>query len=230
MARTNDTRPQPPVETLPSPRCRTRWRPFVPSCRRTEPSRSFRSVTCSRPAPRALPATPGIGARRIDALVDIADQLLTHGYLDLGNYLGRPLPDHGLHDTASRPEQADDAPASGCDSKHTGGSDPNPAVDIAATSDLGRPTTGPRLQTSGRPTTALILKTLVIPIPNRATTTGYQTGMPTTCVMLLPPSLASRDVIPTSSLCLLVAVAGNNAGVMWWGTPSGDRVARLISR
>ena len=30
----------------------------------------------------------GIGARRVDALVDIADHLLTHGYLDLGDYLG----------------------------------------------------------------------------------------------------------------------------------------------
>ena len=37
----------------------------------------------------------GIGARRIDALVDIADQLLTLGHLDLSYYLGNPLPDHG---------------------------------------------------------------------------------------------------------------------------------------
>ncbi len=37
----------------------------------------------------------GIGARRIDALVDIADQLLTHGHLDLTHYLHTPLPDHG---------------------------------------------------------------------------------------------------------------------------------------
>ncbi|MGS0688949.1 DUF222 domain-containing protein, partial [Nakamurella sp. GG22] len=37
----------------------------------------------------------GIGARRIDALVDIADQLLTHGHLDLTHYLSTPLPDHG---------------------------------------------------------------------------------------------------------------------------------------
>jgi len=73
--------------------------------------------------------TRGIGARRIDALVDIADQLLTHGYLDLGNYLGRPLPDHGLQDTASRPGRAEDAPA--------GDGDPIATVDTAATSDLG---------------------------------------------------------------------------------------------
>ena len=37
----------------------------------------------------------GIGARRIDALVDVADQLLTLGRLDLSHYLGNPLPDHG---------------------------------------------------------------------------------------------------------------------------------------
>ena len=73
--------------------------------------------------------TRGIGARRIDALVDIADQLLTHGYLDLGNYLGRPLPDHGLQDTASRPGRAEDAPA--------GDGDPIATVDTAATSNLG---------------------------------------------------------------------------------------------
>jgi len=39
--------------------------------------------------------TRGIGARRVDALVDIADQLLTNGYLDLTGYLGTELPDHG---------------------------------------------------------------------------------------------------------------------------------------
>ena len=38
--------------------------------------------------------TRGIGARRVDALIDIADQLLTNGYLDLTDYLGRELPDH----------------------------------------------------------------------------------------------------------------------------------------
>ena len=53
----------------------------------------------------------GIGARRIDALVDIADQLLTHGYLDLGNYLGRPLPDHGLQDPAPRHDHGLQDPA-----------------------------------------------------------------------------------------------------------------------
>src|SRR6476469_2449934 len=39
--------------------------------------------------------TRGIGARRVDALVDIADHLLTHGFVDLTDYLGEELPDHG---------------------------------------------------------------------------------------------------------------------------------------
>ena len=73
--------------------------------------------------------TRGIGARRIDALVDIADQLLTHGYLDLGNYLGGPLPDHGLHDPAPRPDQSEDSSG--------GDSDSNLTVDTASTSDFG---------------------------------------------------------------------------------------------
>jgi hypothetical protein len=38
----------------------------------------------------------GIGARRVDALVDIADHLLTHGFIDLTDYLGEELPDHGI--------------------------------------------------------------------------------------------------------------------------------------
>ncbi len=41
-----------------------------------------------------VPGDPrGIGARRIDALVDIADQLITHGYLDLADFISQPLPD-----------------------------------------------------------------------------------------------------------------------------------------
>jgi hypothetical protein len=44
----------------------------------------------------------GIGARRVDALVDIADQLLTHGYLDIADYLGKELPDHTTPPTRTR--------------------------------------------------------------------------------------------------------------------------------
>ncbi len=36
----------------------------------------------------------GIAARRVDAWVDIAEQLLTHGHVNLTGYLGQPLPDH----------------------------------------------------------------------------------------------------------------------------------------
>ena len=35
----------------------------------------------------------GIGARRADALIDLADRLLTDGHIDLTGYLGQPLPD-----------------------------------------------------------------------------------------------------------------------------------------
>ena len=58
----------------------------------------------------------GIGARRVDALVDIADQLLTHGYLDLTNYLDTVLPDHGTPRTPRtamrhrRPHDCPDTP------------------------------------------------------------------------------------------------------------------------
>jgi hypothetical protein len=48
----------------------------------------------------------GIGARRVDALIDIADQLLSNGYLDLTNYLGTELPDHGTPPTHTKPEPA----------------------------------------------------------------------------------------------------------------------------
>jgi hypothetical protein len=45
----------------------------------------------------------GIGARRVDALVDIADQLLTHGYVDLTHYIDNALPDHGTPRTPEAP-------------------------------------------------------------------------------------------------------------------------------
>ena len=52
----------------------------------------------------------GIAARRVDALVDIAEQLLTYGHLDLSEYLGQPLADSTtLHERASHP--AADEPA-----------------------------------------------------------------------------------------------------------------------
>jgi hypothetical protein len=46
--------------------------------------------------------TRGIGARRVDALVDIADHLLTHGFVDLTDYLGAELPDHGTPNPRTR--------------------------------------------------------------------------------------------------------------------------------
>ena len=50
----------------------------------------------------------GIAARRADALVDVAEQLLTHGHLDLTGYLGAPLPDHSSPSPrSSRPKTGD---------------------------------------------------------------------------------------------------------------------------
>ena len=53
----------------------------------------------------------GIGARRVDALVDIADQLLTHGYLDLTDYIDTPLPDHSTPKTPAPQRDTDTTPA-----------------------------------------------------------------------------------------------------------------------
>lgn len=51
----------------------------------------------------------GVGARRIDALVDIADQLLTHGYLDVADYIDVPLPDHSAPGPGPGPVTSDQA-------------------------------------------------------------------------------------------------------------------------
>ncbi len=48
----------------------------------------------------------GIGARRVDALVDIADHLLTHGFVDLTDYLGEELPDHGTPTPRNPPQHS----------------------------------------------------------------------------------------------------------------------------
>ncbi len=54
--------------------------------------------------------TRGIGARRVDALVDIADHLLTHGHLDLTDYLG---PRHTNQHTTTPPVPSVQASAAG---------------------------------------------------------------------------------------------------------------------
>jgi hypothetical protein len=70
----------------------------------------------------------GIGARRIDALVDVADQLLTLGHLDLSYYLGNPLPDHG---TPAFQVPADDDRVGSSDSDpHSTNVDPPHPADI----------------------------------------------------------------------------------------------------
>lgn len=71
----------------------------------------------------------GIGARRVDALVDIADHLLTYGHLDLTDFLGNPLPDHG---SSSERPPTDESP------DRTGGS---PHGASGSTSGANRSTT-----------------------------------------------------------------------------------------
>ena len=73
----------------------------------------------------------GIGARRVDALADIADQLLTLGSLDLSHYLGKPLPDHG---TPRKRVSVDDEPDS------RGGEAPRPT---STDPDIPGPTDDP---------------------------------------------------------------------------------------
>ena len=50
----------------------------------------------------------GIGARRVDALVDLADRLLSDGHIDLTGFIGRPLPDPT--DPHHRPRRASHTP------------------------------------------------------------------------------------------------------------------------
>ncbi len=78
----------------------------------------------------------GIGERRADALVDLADRLLTDGLIDLTGYLGHPLPDHSdRRPHRSRPDHAnaDPRPADPPTANNTGHPDPangaTPAVD-----------------------------------------------------------------------------------------------------
>jgi hypothetical protein len=49
----------------------------------------------------------GIGARRADALVDLADRLLSDGHIDLTGYLGQPLPDHSQPHPRTDPTRPD---------------------------------------------------------------------------------------------------------------------------
>jgi hypothetical protein len=96
----------------------------------------------------------GIGARRVDALVDIADHLLTHGFVDLTDYLGAELPDHGTPTARTKTSTSDTADATG-----TSGT---PEATTPATSDTDTPTastTAPATNggadvTSTEPTTA----------------------------------------------------------------------------
>ncbi|MBM9467984.1 HNH endonuclease signature motif containing protein [Nakamurella leprariae] len=89
----------------------------------------------------------GIATRRVDALADLADRLLTHGHLDLRAWLGHPLPDPTGH-PEDHPASASSAgiPAEGTHSQpsaapgQTGtrqGRRPHLTVTIAATTLAG---------------------------------------------------------------------------------------------
>jgi len=70
--------------------------------------------------------TRGIGARRVDALVDIADQLLTNGYLDLTHYIDHPGQTHPDHQqTAAKPAAERPHTATGTTNPTT---EPNPTT------------------------------------------------------------------------------------------------------
>ena len=89
----------------------------------------------------------GIGARRVDAWIDIADQLLTNGCLDLADYLDRALPDHAQpQPRAQRSEFADDsteppdATTATNDNMSDRPTDPADTVTANTANDLNRPT------------------------------------------------------------------------------------------
>ncbi len=84
----------------------------------------------------------GIGARRVDALVDIADHLLTHGFVDLTDYLGEELPDHGTP-TPRRPPAPAPAASTNPSGNDSTGEGAEPAVDTDATgTDTAQPENG----------------------------------------------------------------------------------------
>src|SRR6476469_6156336 len=81
--------------------------------------------------------TRGIGARRVDALVDIADHLLTHGFVDLTDYLGAELPDHGTPTTRTKTSTSDTASTNG--SSTNGSAESAEATDTPSTPEAAAP-------------------------------------------------------------------------------------------
>ena len=116
----------------------------------------------------------GIGARRVDALVDIADHLLTHGYLDLTELLG------GQND-AENPDadETDGAPPV---------DHPDPADETDAAPPVDHPVR-PTRPTPPRPLTTRIRPTR--PTPPRPLTTRIRPTRPT------PPHPPTTRIRPT---------------------------------
>ena len=80
----------------------------------------------------------GIGARRVDALVDIADHLLTHGFVDLTDYLGEQLPDHGT--PTPRPRRTSTSTSTRTStSTETAATAPTGSADVSSTEPAAAP-------------------------------------------------------------------------------------------
>ena len=86
--------------------------------------------------------TRGIGARRVDALVDIADHLLTHGHLDLSYYLGNALPDSTRDPRTDRTRPAETTDEAGL-SDSAGSQAQDQTADPVAASGNSDPTAHP---------------------------------------------------------------------------------------
>jgi len=80
--------------------------------------------------------TRGIGARRVDALVDIADHLLTHGFIDLTDYLGEELPDHGTPTPRARRTSTSTSTSTSA-STETAATAPTGSADVSSAEPIG---------------------------------------------------------------------------------------------
>jgi hypothetical protein len=124
----------------------------------------------------------GIAARRVDALIDIADHLLTDGYIDIGSYLDQPLPDH----RGPRPNRHSDN--SGANGDTDAPAPPAPAP------PAGNPTATPDEATTDTTTSA--------PADNTAATpdaTGSADSATTTPNTAATDATDTPDAIPTAT-------------------------------
>ncbi len=135
----------------------------------------------------------GIGARRVDALVDIAEHLLTHGHLDLTDYLGRnptsanstsatsePDRDGGSSSSSSSSSEPDRDHGTGSEPDHDHGSGSGSGSEPDADPPPGHPMT-----TTGTPGT-----------PNRRRVLTRQGRRPHLSVTIALSTLTGQDDLP----------------------------------